>query len=483
MLTIDEAFVDSSAPNPEAIKNGRGLVAKKKFTKLHRSEDGSLLFGECQGSGSKPYHCSSDFARPDQPVHRCSCPSRQFPCKHCLGLMYAFAQGKPFTVAEVPQEIAEKREKAEVRAEKKKERETAPRKVNKGALAKKIQAQLDGLDLLEKLLFDLVRLGMGNTTPKSAAKIQEQAKQLGDAYLPGAQAALLGYLGVFAEEDGQVEAAAAASRDAVYADALDQLTRLFALLRQGREYLGRRLEDPELKPETDSAIAAWLGHAWELRELREAGLVERDVELLQLAFNTHDDQARREHVDTGIWMNLGTGTIHLTQTFRPHQAVRFIKSDDSFFGVAQVPELCVYPGDVNRRVRWEGMVPRPATPADFAKVRQHAHGDLAAVIKQVKGALKAPLGDKLPVFAVRFARIGEIGDELVMEDAAGGRLVLIDRGMPEEPESTAILALMPKPLLAEQVLVLRFRHDLTTRKLQAKPLALVTADRLIRLTF
>jgi len=64
-------------------------------------------------------------------------------------------------------------------------------------------------------------------------------------------------------------------------------------------YLRKRLEDPELNPETDSSIAAWLGHAWQLTELKAAGLLQADVELLQLAFNSHDDVARQEFIDTG----------------------------------------------------------------------------------------------------------------------------------------------------------------------------------------
>ncbi len=51
-----------------------------------------------------------------------------------------------------------------------------------------------------------------------------------------------------------------------------------------------------------------------------------------------------------MWMTLGNGRIRLTQNFRPYKAAKFIKSDDSFFQVAQVKELCVYPGDVNPRV-------------------------------------------------------------------------------------------------------------------------------------
>ncbi len=77
-------------------KTAAALCWKKQVHALNVSEDGTVLFDQCQGSGKEPYHCSSDFARPDQPTHRCSCPSRQFPCKHCLGLMYAFVQGKSF---------------------------------------------------------------------------------------------------------------------------------------------------------------------------------------------------------------------------------------------------------------------------------------------------------------------------------------------------------------------------------------------------
>jgi hypothetical protein len=51
MIPLNNAYVDAAAPNPEAIKNGRGLVLKNKFTAYHISEDESILFGECQGSG------------------------------------------------------------------------------------------------------------------------------------------------------------------------------------------------------------------------------------------------------------------------------------------------------------------------------------------------------------------------------------------------------------------------------------------------
>src|SRR6187551_1921754 len=133
MISIDEAFIEAAAPNSEAAKNGRGLVLKGKYVRLYQSADGSLIFGHCQRSGKQPYLCSADFAVPLAPVYRCTCPSRQFPCKHSLGLLYALADGKKFTASDVPAELEAKREKAAVRVEKRKAEADKPHKVNTAA--------------------------------------------------------------------------------------------------------------------------------------------------------------------------------------------------------------------------------------------------------------------------------------------------------------------------------------------------------------
>ena len=251
MISINEQFIEAAAPNADAAKNGRGLAAKNKFTALHRSADDTLLFGHCQGSGKEPYLCSADFSVAVAPVYRCSCPSRQFPCKHCVGSAVRLRAGE---------EIHSRRRAGgaggEARASRprgsrrKRRRPSKPRTVNKAALAKKIKAQLAGIDLLEKMTLDLVRLGIGNMNAKAASEVEEQAKQLGNAYLPGAQAALHNYTRLFYNNEG--EERTAAQREAVYSEALDQLGRLHALVKQGRTYLNRRLEDPELAPETES---------------------------------------------------------------------------------------------------------------------------------------------------------------------------------------------------------------------------------------
>src|SRR5450631_3656329 len=156
-MQIDEAFADSQAPNAAAIKNARGVVLKRKLIGLFCSADGTLIFGDCKGSGAENYRPSVDFSDPAKPVYRCTCPSHQFPCKHSLALLYAQAQGMKFAETEVPADISEKRAKMQQRVEKKKEEADKPHKVNTGALKKKIQTQLEGINLLESLVNDLVR--------------------------------------------------------------------------------------------------------------------------------------------------------------------------------------------------------------------------------------------------------------------------------------------------------------------------------------
>jgi hypothetical protein len=483
-MQIDEAYADSQATNATAIKNARGVVLKRKLVGLFRSADGTLLFGDCKGSGAENYHPSADFSDPAKPVYRCTCPSRQFPCKHSLALLYAYAQGSKFAEKEIPADVAEKRSKIEHRAEKKKEATDKPVKVNASALKKKIQIQLGGLDLLESLVNDLIRTGLGTLNAKSARQVEEQARQLGDAYLPGAQNALHALTGLFYRSQISSEDELKPSeRERIYSAALDQLNRLHSLGKQGRKYLQTRLEDPELKPVIETDIAAWLGHAWQLRELKDVGLVQNNVELLQLAFNSHDDWTRQEFVETGVWLNLQTGAVQLTRNYRPYRAAKFIREDDSCFTIMTCAELCVYPGNLNPRVRWEASEPRPGTKADYARAREYAKTDLKSIIKDVKTQLRTPLGDRHPFALLHYRALGRAGEDIIIEDQTGDRLVLVDDQYGGEPATLPLLAMLAREARQDHVMLVRFHHDLDSQKLRAKPLSVVTENEIIRLTY
>jgi len=479
MIEITESYVDSLAPNASAIKNGQGLVKKRSFVQLNRSEDGSLLFGECSGSGKSNYQCSADFIQPEKPILRCSCPSRQLPCKHALGLLYAYVGGGEFATAPVPEDILSKREKAEKHEEKKQQQaadgaEPKPKKVNKSALKKKVQAQLDGLETLEKLVLSLVRGGIGTIDTKTIKMIQDHAKQLGNHYLPGAQNELR-RLALYLSSDED--------RETIYTNVMEQLTVLHAFIKKGRGHLTAKLDDPELALDHETTVEEWLGHAWQLNELKEYGLMSENVELIQLSFLSYDDQARQEYVDQGYWMERETGDIHRTVQYRPYKAAKQMRADDSFFEVAQVKSLYRYPGEMNRRVRWDELITRVVEAEDVECMSAHAQRSYADVFKKVKNQLKNPLGDKNPVMLLHVSDIKQTDqNEYVVLDEAGQQIVL-DDVCASHHSTVSLLPLLPVDWTKDAAMLVMFEHRLASGRLLAQPLTIMKDAEMIRLMY
>ncbi|AIQ12955.1 SWIM zinc finger family protein [Paenibacillus durus] len=477
MLNITASYADTLAPNSAAVKNALGLVQKNKFTSLHRSEAGDLLFGECQGSGSSGYLASADFAQPDKPVFRCTCPSRQFPCKHTLGLLYALHQGKVFTVAPVPEDLVSKREKAEKREEKRQQQEAChaaekPKKTSKAALTKKIGAQLQGLELLEKLLLELVRAGLGTINDKTLKNLTAQAKELGNYYLPGPQNELRKLILLMQEEAG-----------GSFAYSMEQVTMLHALIRKGRSHLESRLESGSPEPDPGSELEELLGHFWQLAELKRHGMTAEGVELVQLAFTGYDDRARQEYVDLGYWLQLDTGEIHRTLQYRPYKAARHIREEDSFTDVVQARELYLYPGGLNRRVRYEEWQPRHTEDGDWEAVTRSARRSYSDVLKTVRNQLKNPLADRMPVMLLHVAEtLVTNGGEYIIRDEGGHMLPLSDIG--DVGQGTVeLLSCIKRDRLQDVALLARFRHLPDEGRLAVQPLTVIGQDERIRLLY
>ncbi|PZD97461.1 SWIM zinc finger family protein [Paenibacillus sambharensis] len=483
MAQITEAYIDALAPNAAAIKNGRSLAKKNSFQRLCQTEDGTLIFGECKGSGKEPYSCSADFIKPDSPVFRCSCPSRQFPCKHNLGLLYAYASGSPFQTGEIPQDIADKREKAEKREERKQEAAASgepvgasKRKTSRSALVKKMNAQLEGIDLLDKLVKQVVNGGLAALDAKSVRMLEDQAKQLGGYYIPGMQAAFRELLLLVRGCDDQEQQ---------YTAMMDQLTILHTLIKRSRDYLTARKENEELPADTGTRLEEWIGHAWQLAELRELGLMRSSTELLQLSFRSYADEARAEYIDEGFWLPLGSdgaGDILVTRHYRPFRAAKHIREDDSCFLVVQTKELAVYPGDMNPRVRWEDMTMREPESKDYEGVKAAAKRSYPEVIKQVKNQLKSPLAYKNPVVLLHYAKLGKAGETYVLEDEQGKRLALGEIDAIRQP-TLQLLPMLGAELHADQAVLVMFEHQMGSRRLTAQPLAFVTEQAVIRLLY
>lgn len=91
-IEVTEDLIRAVTTKDKTLSDGRTLSKKGAFSNLKRLEDGTLLWGLCAGSGSKPYELSIDLAG-DSPAIRCTCPVKP-PPKHTLGLLVHFLDQK-----------------------------------------------------------------------------------------------------------------------------------------------------------------------------------------------------------------------------------------------------------------------------------------------------------------------------------------------------------------------------------------------------
>jgi hypothetical protein len=498
-LVVTEQSTAEMAPNDKVLLDARGILRKGALKKLAKNDDGTLVFGLCQGSGSSPYAVSVDLAvGGDKPTVRCSCPSRLLPCKHGLALMLALAQkGATFPVEAPPADLVEKRAKQAAKTEKKASADKAEapaRNVNKTALAKKAKDQSDALDTLETFLVDLVSGGLGGLTDKSIAAIDHQTKRMADADMKRT-AGVLTRLSAYVsdaheddEDDEDDEAKKSVARglgEEQEARIAAMLTQLYTTVKRGKKALdGRVADEGTSQSEADAQLESILGRAWRLPELKEAGYWVKDRRFLELAHESHDDTITEFVTATGYLVDLDDGSIVCDVSALPYQALPFQKLRPSRRGTLEVKEAALYPGDVvNRRVRWddkaEGIVrERLREPADHEAVHRHAK-PLEPVLKAMRNQLKNPLHPLEAVFLVAAKRFGLAGKELVLEDEAGARLVLRDPKGTKLPSTGALRH--AAAAFGPGSLVVRIYFDLTSRALYGDPLALFVGDEHLRL--
>lgn len=183
-LSLDDIL--NLAPDDASAKAAKGLVIPAKWPLLQFNE--AALWGECQGSGSKPYQVQIDKSGP---AFRCSCPSRKFPCKHGLALMLLWQQdATKFSSSEPPTWVSDWLGSRATRAEKQvaKKAEIAISEADPVAAAKREAARRErmagGLADLQRWLGDLVRQGLA-TLPSQPDAWDIMAKRMVDAQLPG----------------------------------------------------------------------------------------------------------------------------------------------------------------------------------------------------------------------------------------------------------------------------------------------------------
>lgn len=475
MKEITEQYITALAPNANAVNNGRKISQKGGFVKRYGSKDGTFYMGECSGSGKSAYLTSADFIEEENPVFRCSCPSRQFPCKHSLALLFEMSQQKEFTPCEIPEDIQKKRQKKAARAAK---AETAPStakpKANKAARTKKIKKQLEGQKLAEEMMHSLLSAGLGTMGGSSIKTYRDLAKQLGDYYLAGPQL----YVSRLILE---MEAFQKDGKSAHYKAAAHILAQLRALVKKSEAYLKEKLEQGSVEAD-GSMLYEELGGVWKLTQLQELGLKKENATLLQLSFQVVYDGARKEFIDVGWWADVDTGEVSVTQNYRPIKAMKYIKQEDTIFEAATVPTLTYYPGEINRRIRWEGASYSPVTEGQRRALLTHAEKDLPSAVKKVKNQIKNPLSEKYAMLLFAFAQIGRSGENYVMQDGSGNTICLKD--MPGMEGTASRLALLSDAkLLQGQALLGAFFYQEEERRICVQPYSIVAEGQIVRLLY
>ncbi len=182
-MNYTEEQILALAPDDASKKSGKGLAGAANWVSFGANSD--AIWGECQGSGSKPYQTQVDL---NNIAFKCSCPSRKFPCKHGLGLMLFYSKDQNhFSGKEIPAWVSEWLGKRTEKAEKIEEKVAKP--VDEVAQAKRQQARVskvkDGIEELLLWIKDIIRNGAMHIPEKPYAFWNGMAKRMVDAQAPG----------------------------------------------------------------------------------------------------------------------------------------------------------------------------------------------------------------------------------------------------------------------------------------------------------
>lgn len=187
-MELSAESVLALAPDAASAKAANGLLKPGIWPTL--GANAAAVWGECQGSGSKPYQTQVDLSGP---TFKCACPSRKFPCKHGLALLLLRAKDASlFTATTPPAWVAEwlgaRTERAQKKDDQQREKALAPPPDPSVALKstqqrwKRIDA---GVAELQQWLLDQMARGLGSLGPGSRAAWQSMAARMVDAKAPG----------------------------------------------------------------------------------------------------------------------------------------------------------------------------------------------------------------------------------------------------------------------------------------------------------
>lgn len=269
MSFLSEEQTTQLAPDSSSLKAGKDLANDRKW--LNYQSNARVLWGEVQGSGKDPYRTQIDL---QNIAFKCSCPSRKFPCKHGLGLLFLVAKKN----GEIPQVEAEpawvsewmnkRTEKIETKAKKEEAEEADPNKAEKQAKDKekrqherllKVEAGVAELDLW---LRDMVRTGMLSLPEKGTQYFEKMAARMVDSQATGFASLIKGFtkINYFQGDSWQNEALEIAAKIHLQIEAFKNLEQLPPMLQEEvKSRIGWNIQQKEL---LENATAEVIDDDW-----------------------------------------------------------------------------------------------------------------------------------------------------------------------------------------------------------------------------
>lgn len=180
-----------AAPDSSSQVAGRRLARPGPWQAIGLS--GGLLWGECQGSGATPYRVTVDT---DARRYQCTCPSRKFPCKHALGLLFLWAEhhiDDTGEIASFAKDFAAKGVDGGAAGEDgagtaPRTQTAAQRAAAAARAAGREQRVADGLAELDRWLVDQVSAGLARVAQDPYGWVEPTAARMVDAQAPGVAA-------------------------------------------------------------------------------------------------------------------------------------------------------------------------------------------------------------------------------------------------------------------------------------------------------
>jgi len=181
MFTLDQVI--ALAPDAASIKAGRTLASSRKWTNIGMNEE--AMWGLAPSSGKNPYFTQIHLT---EPAFKCSCPSRKFPCKHALALMFMSVNDTSiFTETTQPDWVTEWHTARSSRAEKIaiKEQSAPDLKAAQKRKDKKLSRINEGVEILEQFLKDTIRNGLTSSQLNQPSIWQNLSKRMLDSQARG----------------------------------------------------------------------------------------------------------------------------------------------------------------------------------------------------------------------------------------------------------------------------------------------------------